>query len=76
MTCALLMQYGEALFGPRFRTDLAEALGVSERTMRRWLAGDTEPPASLVADLEAIARDRIKTLDGLLKAKPPASRRL
>lgn len=62
-----LVQYGEALFGPRFQRELAEALQVNERTMRRWIAGDTEPPESIRAELDALARARIKALEKLLK---------
>lgn len=35
----LIAEVGEALFGPRYRTDLAEALQVNERTVRRWVDG-------------------------------------
>lgn len=63
-----LCKFGEALFGPRFQRELAEALGVNERTMRRWVAGDTEPPEAIRAELEALARSRIKALERLLKA--------
>ncbi len=34
---------GEALFGPRFTSDLSRLLGVSDRTVRRWCAGTWEP---------------------------------
>lgn len=64
----LLHQYGEALFGPHFQRELAKALEVNERTMRRWIAGDTEPPEGIKAELEALARRRIKKLERLVKA--------
>ena len=57
--------YGEALYGPRFQRELAEALGVNERTMRRWVAGDTSPPESVLDDLKALARERVALLRGL-----------
>lgn len=60
-----LIQYGEALYGPRFLHPLAEALGVNERTMRRWVAGDTSPPDSVLDDLQALVRERIALLRGL-----------
>jgi hypothetical protein len=62
-----LIQAGEALFGPRFQRELAEALGVNERTMRRWIAGDTQPPASIEGELNALVRARIKRLTALLR---------
>jgi DNA-binding XRE family transcriptional regulator len=63
-----LIQVGEALYGPRFQRELAEALGVNERTMRRWVAGDFEPPASIEGELNALVRARIKRLTALLRA--------
>ena len=58
----VLVKYGEALFGPRFQRELAEALRVNERTMRRWVAGDTSPPDSVLDDLKALVRARIALL--------------
>jgi len=60
-----IIQYGEALYGPRFQRELAEALGVNERTMRRWVAGDTSPPESVLDDLKALVRERAALLRGL-----------
>jgi len=57
-----VIQYGEALYGPRFQRELAEALGVNERTMRRWVAEDTSPPESVLDDLKALAQERIAML--------------
>ncbi len=39
----LLRRVGEALFGPRWQSALAIDLDVSDRTMRRWVAGDQIP---------------------------------
>jgi hypothetical protein len=38
-----LAAIGNALYGPRWQTPLAEALGVSDRTVRRWVAGQPVP---------------------------------
>ncbi len=40
---ALLRRVGVALFGPRWQSALAIDLDVSDRTMRRWVAGDAIP---------------------------------
>lgn len=61
-----ITQFGEALYGPRFQRELAEALGVNERTMRRWIAGDTSPPESVLDDLKALVRERVALLRGLV----------
>jgi len=63
-----IIQCGEALYGPRFQRELAEALGVNERTMRRWVAGDFEPPESLKADLLRLMKERRADLTGLINS--------
>lgn len=35
--------------------DLARKLNINERTVRRWLAGQNEPPPNILAWLEAVA---------------------
>jgi hypothetical protein len=39
----LLTEVGLALFGPRWQSETGKALGVSDRTVRRWVAGDPIP---------------------------------
>jgi hypothetical protein len=58
MTGLGLAEWGVALFGPRFRVDLADALGVSERTVRRWLAGEWVIPEGVKADLKKLRRTK------------------
>jgi hypothetical protein len=41
----LLTEIGEALYGERWQTALAQDLGVDGRTMRRWVAGAYPVPA-------------------------------
>ncbi len=43
----------------------ADRLGVNERTIRRWDAGDTQPPARIVAWLADFA-------DAIARVPPPA----
>ena len=56
-----LSRIGDALYGPRWQSDLARALGVSDRTMRRWAAVDEMPPQYQPAVGKLIKR-RIKAL--------------
>lgn len=35
---------GEALYGPRWQSEMARDLDVADRTVRRWLSGDAIPP--------------------------------
>jgi len=62
-----LIQIGEALYGPRFQRELAAALDVNERTMRRWVAGTSEPPESLQADLLHLVLTRRANLDTIIR---------
>lgn len=68
MSRADLARIGEALYGPRWQSELARALGVSDRTMRRWAAGDYAPPPGARDDLAALLRARRAELGSLLAA--------
>lgn len=50
MTPELLEQVGEALYGPRWQSELARHLDVSIRTMQRWAAGTVPAPPKLAAE--------------------------
>lgn len=59
-----LEKYGIALFGSRFQTDLAAALGVNDRTMRRWISGESNIP-NLNDELLALFNKKIDELNNL-----------
>ena len=61
----LLVEAGEALYGPRWQTALAADLGVSDRTMRRWVADTSAVPAGLYVDLLRLTQERAAVLDAL-----------
>jgi hypothetical protein len=65
----LLIACGEALYGFRWQTDLADTLAadvrVSDRTVRRWVAGDSPIPSGLWTDLMRMMQERAATFDGL-----------
>lgn len=61
----LLVESGEALYGPRWQSDLARDLAVSDRTVRRWAAGTHEVPAGLWVDLLRLTQERAAALDAL-----------
>jgi hypothetical protein len=57
MTSAeLIRAIGEALWGAsRWRSEMSRALGVGDRILRRWAAGEVEPPPGIWRELlEAI----------------------
>lgn len=65
---AYLIAAGAALYGPRWQSALAADLGVTDRTMRRWLAGTTALPDAVPDELRALLRARGKTIADLLAA--------
>lgn len=64
-----LIKFGVALYGPRYQRELAAALRVNERTMRRWVAGDYPPPEGVLTDLRKLAADRVRELRALARLK-------
>ena len=62
----LLRAAGQALYGPRWQSQLADDLGVVYRTVRRWMAGDQSIPAGVWAELDRLLRDRRDTIDDVL----------
>jgi DNA-binding XRE family transcriptional regulator len=65
---------GKALFGSQWQTDLANALGVSSRTVRRWVSGEDNPRAGVWQDLAALVRDREQRLRQILAGDDLAQR--
>lgn len=47
-----------AAFGERWQTDMAHALGVSDRTVRNWVSGKYNLPPTLSADIKLILEKR------------------
>lgn len=61
----LLVECGEALYGNQWQCPLARDLGVSDRTVRRWVAGTHDVPTGLYLDLLRLTQERASTLDAL-----------
>lgn len=68
----LLTECGEALYGPRWQSELARDVGVSLRTMQRWAAGTHDVPSGLYVDLLRLVTDRAAVLDALATRLPAA----
>lgn len=60
----LLPQCGMALFGMQWQSEMARALGVTDRTVRRWFAGERIPPGVWL-DLIRLMQERSDLLDDL-----------
>lgn len=61
----LLVKTGEALFGPRWQSDLARELDVSDRTVRRWVAGADDLPPGVAMDLLRLVTDKLGALEAV-----------
>jgi DNA-binding transcriptional regulator YiaG len=62
MTPADLRRYGEALYGPRWQSELARALDVSGRTVRYWLAGTHPIPDGVQSEIRRIVSSKLREL--------------
>lgn len=65
----LFQQIGEFLYGPRYQRSLAMALDKNERTIRRYLSGETPVNEELWARLALLLKahdDRLQALGNAL----------
>ena len=63
-----LQKIGQSLYGTNWIGDLAAALNVNERSMRRWAAGTYEIPAGIRGELVTLCRARGANLEGIAGA--------
>jgi hypothetical protein len=61
-----LRKFGELLFGIRWQTELAKALAVSDRTVRRWLSGDMQVPTGVDEELKIMLVKRRAAIEEVL----------
>lgn len=62
MTPAQFRKLGEALYGPRWQSNVAEDIGVADRTVRRWLAGYSPIPPGVRDCLLRVAGARMAAI--------------
>lgn len=62
-----LARCGLALYGERWQSDLARALGVSDRSVRAWVAGTRSIPEGVWGEVRGLLRDRIGEARGLIE---------
>jgi|TARA_R110000824_G_scaffold82503_4_gene206821 hypothetical protein len=67
MTREQLKAVGEALYGPRWQSELSRDLTVAVRTVQRWDAGQRGIPASLGDDLRELLVRRRNKISGLIE---------
>jgi len=63
----LLTDVGEALYGPRWQSDLARDLIISDRTVRRWAAGIDDLPPGVALDLLRLCHARGQAIDDVVE---------
>jgi hypothetical protein len=66
MTPDELAAAGRALYGERWQTPLAQNLHVADRTMRRWLVGETPIPDGVESELREVLIRRVNEIGGLI----------
>jgi hypothetical protein len=54
----LLTEIGQALYGDRWQTSLANDLRVADRTKRRWVSGASPIPPGIWAEIDEILAER------------------
>ena len=47
----LFNELGAVLFGPQWQSPLGRALGINQRTVQRWAAGESKPPATVMNEV-------------------------
>lgn len=65
MTENLLKRTGEALYGPRWQSEIARDLGISDRHVRRLAAGEDNLKPGMALDLWRITLERAAALEEL-----------
>lgn len=56
MTPHQLENAGRKLYGDNWQTPLSAALGVTDRSMRRWASGSHPIPSNVAGELERLTR--------------------
>lgn len=70
----LLRDAGEALYGPQWQSALARDLGISDRHMRRMVAGAADVSPGMAMDIWRLCEERRGDLDDVIERLKVASR--
>ena len=68
MNREFLITAGQLLYGGRWQTETAEALGVTDRTMRRWVSGESNIPSPRKKELVMLLNNRLADIENFLEA--------
>lgn len=73
MSSKLLKDAGEALYGPRWQSEIARDLQMSDRHVRRLASGAADLTPGMTADLWRICEERAALLDDVIVRLKAAS---
>jgi hypothetical protein len=66
MTPDKLASMGRALYGDRWQTSLATELNIADRTIRRWMSGDSSIPDAVEPELRRRLIERVNEIGGMI----------
>lgn len=72
ITVDQLTAIGTALYGSQWQSALARELKIVDRTMRRWVAGESPIPTGIIAELHRLLRERQMDIKTVLADLPQA----
>jgi hypothetical protein len=67
LTSVTLRKAGVALYGEQWRSELARALGVTDRTVRRWAQDEYSIPDDARQRVIKLCRDRVEMLKAVMR---------
>ncbi len=68
MSRDIIIRTGEALWGDRWQTQMAGALGVHKDTVQDWRQGKARPRPGVYIDLLRVAVERTAELDAVIES--------
>jgi hypothetical protein len=67
LTSFTLRKAGFALYGEQWRSELARALGVTDRTIRRWAQDEYSMPDCARQRIIELCRERVEMLNAVVR---------
>jgi hypothetical protein len=67
LTSFTLRKAGFALYGEQWRSELARALGVTDRTIRRWAQDEYSMPDGARQRIIELCRERVEMLNAVVR---------
>jgi transcriptional regulator with XRE-family HTH domain len=67
LTSFTLRKAGFALYGEQWRSELARALGVTDRTVRRWAQDEYSIPDDTKERINQLCRERVEMLKVVMR---------